>query len=155
RLLADMGRKGRNRTCVLGLKQGVRIEIAFCRWIVELFFLQRFECSDHLAPAPQYKIADRPPTKILDSLGELRADTDPGAELFVALSNTLCPLKFIAGGGEDKKPTPAKISDNRWPCVTADTRHAKCDALLLPALAETLRKFIQRKRAGDGAGSMV
>src|SRR6476661_4053083 len=70
RLLADISRKGRNRTGILGLKQGVRVEIAFCRRVVELFFPQRFECSDHLSPAPQHKIADRPPAKILDSLGE-------------------------------------------------------------------------------------
>ena len=39
--------------------------------------------------------------------------------------------------------------------MNADTRHAECDALLLPALTETLRKFIQRQCASNCAGSMV
>src|SRR6476659_7661790 len=142
RLLADMSRKGRNRTGILGLKQGVRIEVAFCSSVVELFFLQRFERPDHLTPTPQHKIADWPPTKILDPFGQLRTDADAGTELLVCRLKTRGNVDRIAIGGVVEKPTAAEISDNRRSCVNADARHAKCDALLLPALTEALRKLI-------------
>src|SRR5215470_17189838 len=154
-LLAHMGRKGSNRAGILGLKQGVRIEIAFCRGIVELLFLQRFECPDHLTPAPQHKIADWPPTKILDTFGQFRADADAGTELLVCRFKTRGNVDRIAIGGVVEKPTAAEISDNRRSRVNTDARHAECDTLLLPALTEALGKFVQSKCAGDGSGGMV
>src|SRR5262249_3511857 len=108
-LLAHMGRKGSNRTGVLGLKQGVGIEIAFCPGIVELLVLQPFRCSDPLAPAPEHKIADRSPAKILDSLGQLRADADTGAELFVRRFKTRCHVDRIAVRGVVEKSSTSEI----------------------------------------------
>ena len=130
-LLAHMSRKGSNRAGILGLKQGVRIEIAFCRGIVELLFLQRFECSDHLAPASEHKIADRPPAKILDSPGQLRADADTGAKLFVRDFKTRCHVDRIAISGVVEKSTAAEISDNRRPSVNADTVSRTLDPVVL------------------------
>src|SRR5262249_62042531 len=112
-------------------------------------------CSNDLASAPQHEVADRSPAEFLDSLGQLRADANTGAELFVGRFKPRCYVDRIAIGGVVEKSTATEVSDNRRPRVYADTRHAKCDALLLPALAETLRKFIQSECAGDGAGSMV
>ena len=109
RLLTDMSRKGRNCTCVLSFEQGIRVEIAFSRRIIELLFLQGLECSDHLTSTSQHEITDRPPTKILDPFGQPRADTDTGAELFVGGLKARGHVDRIAIGGVVEKAAPPKF----------------------------------------------
>src|SRR5262245_48327903 len=79
RLLANVRGEGGNRARVPRLQEGKGVEITFGSRTLKLLLPKRLEGADHLASSPQFKVADRPPAKILHPLRKRRADANAGA----------------------------------------------------------------------------
>ena len=154
-VFAHMRRKGRDRTGVARFQLGKGLQITLGRGVLILLDPQRLEGAQGFRPAPQQQVAYRPAVEVLHFCREDRADANAGAELLVGGFQSRGDVDGVAIGRVVEEAAAAEIADDRRSGMNADACGAQRDSFLVPALAESLRVFVQSQCAGDRSGRMV
>ena len=132
----NMRCKTRHRTGIAGFQFGKRLKITLCRGVFVLLASEGLKSAQSLCPTPQNKVTSRSALEIFHPRRERRTDTYTGAELLVSSFQSRSNVYGVAIGRVVKEAAATEITDDRRPCMNADTRNSQCDALFAPALAK-------------------
>src|SRR5688572_7695148 len=119
------------------------------------FWGEGLECPQRRALAAEYEVANGPPFKITDSLGNTLANADARAELLVHRLEPGGRVDSIAVSGVIEKAAAAEVPDDCGPGVNSDARHPEHDAVSPPACTKLFREGVELHSAGHGAGRVV
>src|SRR4051812_7488242 len=128
--------EGRNCAGVVQFELGKGFEIALCRGIVVFINSERLESTKSVRPASQHQVTRRTASKIFYFFREDCADANAGAELFVGGLQPRCSVNCVAISSVVEEAAAPEISDDRRPCMDANTSDSQCDTFFLPARAE-------------------
>ena len=138
-----MHRERGDRARIIALQFRKCFQVAVCRGIFVLAYLQRLKRTKTLRFTPKHEVTNWATTKTLRLGSKFCTDTNAGAKLLIGGFQSRRDVNGIAVGGVIEKPAATKVSDDRRSRVSPNPRNPQLDSFLVAAVAKRLSVFVQ------------